>query len=620
MTVTPDDLDAFAESVRVVAAARRNYTRSESSQAALVAKYRLWHHWYAPSGGDQWPEDRADRPGKVHITNNIVKPFVDVDARLQAKLPRITCIPVAPTQTERDRAETAEKMMLEWLDASGWDWWLQRLTRAKGIYGKGVLKPFWNKEERRPDVLHIEQPHNLRIGWGASDFSTKDWALYEYTLSPEQVMEKWPDVVITDRNPGDAAAPLDVRIGDQPTSHDDPLGQKAPVIQSRQPTEYEQKHVKVWDYWYRHDGNICNAIILNQKACAKPPTVHREYVEIPYIVIENDHEPGSPEGMSNVEPLIDLNYELNRVDSLQVQLLVDNLDPAWQIDDDTVPDGIVPKGGEIIAAGEGKRITPIEKTVNTFPADQTHASLMNTAHRITGEGEILFGAPASAQDSGRALAVQVESVINRMDPKRTELYQGHKELLAFWSVMVTRLNPKFGEFRPATVLKGLTRWKIIGPEITPKDAADHTNNVINKLNAMLIDLRTAMDELGVDSPEDVVKMIAEDRSTLPLYPGNVQAMAQVGLLLLQLQQMGMSLEQIGQAAAGVAPAPRTGANNAQAQLQQAIPQGTEDQNQPATGAGGVPPLDSTTLVRSTAAGESQTLGQLAFNAPVGPTG
>ena len=602
---------------QVIASARRRYEQTDAYHAALLAKYRTWHRLYAPPAGDQWPEDLAQRPGKVHITSNMTKPFVDVDARLQAKLPRINLMPADNSEDERGRAELAEKLTMTWLEASEWEWWMQRLTRGKGVYGKGVLKPFWNKAERRPDVMHIEQPHNLRIGWGSSDFSVKDWALYEYSISPDEVRARWPQVVVTDRAPGDVGAPLQVSIGG--TTHDDPLGQQLPSTEpAREPSDYEKKQVLVWDYWHREGGDIYNTIILQKSCPAKEPTLHKEYAAIPYIVIENDHEPGSPEGMSMVEGLKDVQYESNRALSQFVQLIVDNLDPAWQIDDDSIPDGGVPRGGEIVAAGEGKRITPLEKTVNTFPIDSLLSALWNQAHRTTGLGEILFGAPASAQDSGRALAVQIESVINRMDPKRIELYSGLKELLISWTIMVERLNPSYKGFRPATILKGQRRWKIVAPEVTPKDAADHTNNVINKLNAMLIDLRTAMDELGVDSPEDMLKMIGADRSTLPLYPGNVQAMAQVGLLLMQLQQMGMSMDQIaaGLQNGGIAPPGQEGVNNAQAQQRQAIPQATEDQNQPATGVGGVPPLQATSLVRSTAAGESQSLNQLAFNAPV----
>jgi hypothetical protein len=323
--------------------------------------------------------------------------------------------------------------------------------------------------------------------------------------------------------------------------------------------------------------------------------------------------------MSSVEPMIDTQYELNRMLSLQVQLLVDNLDPAWQIDDDSVPDGIVPRGGEIVAAGEGKKISPIDKTINTFPVDQGIAGAWNQLHRITGEGEILFGSPASAQDSGRALAVQVESVINRMEPTRLETYSGLKALIAFWAVMVVKLNPKLGDFRPKEILEGQTRWKIVAPEITPRDAAEHTNTVLNQMNGMLIDLEEGMDRVGVDSPAEMKKRVSEDRSTLPLHPGNVQAMAQVGLLLMQLQQQGLTMESL--MAGGGMPG-QEGVNTEQAQEQQAMPNRMEGDNQPmpATGPGGTPPIQSTNLVRTNAAGESQSLGQLAFNAPVNPGG
>ena len=610
------DIDNDLFTMMVVQEAKQNYSMSESDHAALLSNYRKYHHWYAPAGGDHWPEDKKERPGKVHITSNVIKPFVDVGARLEAKLPRLTLKPPVPTPAERERAEFAEQLVLGWLEDSDWELWMQRLCRGKRVYGKGVLKPFWNKDEKRPDVIYIESPHNLRVGWAGNDFSKKDWALYEYTLSPAEVQRLWPQVDIKDRNPNDSSADLVVSIGTNLGDHADPLGQKDPAVPMRQPTEYEKKHITVWDYWCLKGDKVYNTVILQRSLAVKEPTHHREYVEIPYIVIENDHMPGSPEGMSAVEPMIDQQYEMNRILSLQVQLLVDNLDPAWQIDDDTAPDGIVPRGGEIIAAGEGRQIRPIEKAVNTFPVDAALAGAWNQMHRITGEGEILFGSPASAQDSGRALAVQVESVINRMDPNRLELYSGLKQLVAFWVVMVTKLNPKVGEFRPKQILDGQTRWKFVAPEITPKDAADHTNTVLNQLNGMVIDMEEAMDRLGVDSPAEMKKRISEDRSTVPLYPGNVQAMAQIGLLLLQLQQQGLTLDQLQQAG-GLSMPGQEGVNNANAQAQQAQPTRTEDQNQPATAPGGLPPIQSTNLVRTNAAGESQSLGQLAFNAPVG---
>jgi hypothetical protein len=70
----------------------------------------------------------------------------------------------------------------------------------------------------------------------------------------------------------------------------------------------------------------------------------------------------------------------------------------------------------------------------------------------------------------------------------------------------------------AELLKGLNRWKIVAPEITPRDVIENTQNVINKVQAKLLSNRSGMDELGFDSPEDEIKLIEEERSNVRLYP------------------------------------------------------------------------------------------------------
>ena len=622
---------AMAEEGRIVALANQRYSETDSYHSRMASEMKRMHHWYNPANQDQWPSDAAERPGKIHITSNIIKPAVDIDARLQSKLPRITLLPTDLSEAERARAELAEKMMLTFLEASDWELWFGRAARIKSLYRKAILKVFWNKEDRRPDVHLIEQPYNVRIGWGSSDFRVKDWALYEYSLSPAEVMRRWPNLYV-EATPGDAALRVHKIEGDQ----NDPLNQDSYGPQSEipfkadrlgwQPSDYEKKQVLVWDYWYKQgtDGDVYNCTIVQRATMPEEVKYHPELPDIPYIVIENDHDPGSPEGISTAEPLIDIQIEMNRALSQWQQVIVDNIDPAWQANADSLPGGVVPKAGEIVAMGDGVEAKAFEKPVNTFPVEQLVAALWNQYHRTTGLGEILFGAPASAQDSGRALAVQIESAINRLDPKRNEFYASLKLLLRMWSEMIERLNPKIdvGNGRKEGmkgVFKGLRRWKIVAPEITPRDASDHTNNVINKLNAKLVSLHTAMDELGVDSPEDEIKLVTEEQSSLPLNPGVVQAMAQVGLLMMQLQQQGLSLEQLMAGGQGGSAMPsQEGVNRDKAAQQQAQPQGTEDMNQPATGSGGVPPIDSTTLVRTTANQESQTLGQLQFQAPVGP--
>ena len=647
----------------VTAQAHERYGQTDAYQGALKSKYHRFHFYYAPPvDGDQWPEDLAQRPGKIHITANIIKPAVDINARLQALLPRITHRPEGLSPKQRMGAEAAEKLMLEWLDVSGWDVWLGALTKSKGIYGKGILKVFWNKKEKRPDVRVIENPANLRIGWGSSDYSVMDWALYEYSISPQEAMIRFPGIAI---GPSGDGKHLAVMSG---SNHNDPLNQKVglgdPAAVARpipyQPSDYEQKQVKVWDYWYKTpdgkgDFTVCNAMfvegVLVCPAGQKSPVMHHKYLpDIPYIVIPEDAEPGNPAGLSLVEGLIDLQVELNRAMAHWMQLVADEVDPAWVAEGenaDSIPPGTVPKAGEILAVGNNK-IHALEKGVNIFPIAELVSSIWEHYFKITGLSPIMFGEIPGAQTSGRAVAIQVEASANRLDPKRRLLYAGLRELLVFWAIMAERINPKFpvgiddetGKVILGGVgdmVKGYRRWKIVAPEITPRDMMENTQNEINKIQAKLSSRETSMDQLGIDAPLEELQRIQGELMNAQLNPGEVQAYLSLFPIIQQMQAQQQQMQQMmGQMPQGAGPgmpggvppgggqppagppggavAQAQGALNVAQQAQYAAQPTAvgEDQNQPMTQEGSPPPAAGqgpavTTLIRGGSA-----LNQIAF--------
>lgn len=608
--------------------ARRHYTETSSYAAYWATKYERFHSYFAPLNGDQWPEDLAKRPGMIHVTHNIIAPAVEIESRIESRLPRLTLVPDFVDDETRARAEMAEKLYIRWLELTGWKTWLNDAAKTKSIYGKVVLKPRWNKRQKRPEVTVIESPQNLRIGWGSSDYTVMDWALYEYTLSPLEAMRRFPGITITFEGKGDRQRINVLRHSD----HSDPLGQLTNLRNRNdvQPSDYENKQVRIWDYWAKQideDGeeHIVNAFFVEGVLAAEPKR-HDYLPDLPYIVIEHDHVPGSPEGLGDVEPLIDVQIEMNRAFSHWAQLIADEIDPAYQLDADNLPPGMVAKGGQITAAGEGKQIRPIEKSVANFPIEQLVQGLYDAFHFRSGLSKILFTAPPGAQTAGRALHVQIEASANRIDPRRDRLYAGLEELLIFWGAMAEHANPEImvgfdDQGQPvrkkiADVIRGFSRWKMIAPEITPRDNLEQITGVINKLNAKLISLEQAMDELGVDSPLAMIKMIEAERMNPRLFPADAQNFVAV---LAMLQQYAMTDAQM-QSAMGAATDPQ---GNAMAAAQGALPQGVQGDNasdvpQPATAAGGPPPpgapgpggLQNQTLIRSNAEGEGDVLNQI----------
>jgi hypothetical protein len=591
--------------------AKDRFSGGNPDASVRAARYDKFHKYYAPPGGDQWPEDLAERPGKLHITSNIVRRFVDTEARLLSIPPRITIPPQSPDPAIRRRAEATEKLVERYLSASQFEQWFFSFNQTKSLYGLGVLKPFWNDDSNMPDVSVVEQPQNLVFGWGDSDFSTLDWAIYHYEISPLQARLRYPDAPEAWIKPGKKNS---TRMGDTGGGdHYDPLSQMGGSSGHRTRTAYEEDMVTIWDYWYLDsEGTVQNAILLNGHV-VDGPHAHTEMPAIPYIPVENDHEPGSPDGRGTAELLLDIQMGLNRAITHYAQHVWDTTDPAFQLTGQdapmTVPPGLVPRAGEIIAPGPGVRVEEIRSGVNNFPFDALINNYMNLAYKVTGLSEVLFGS-AGGETSARALAIQLESSINALDPKRRRTYAGLATLLSFWHYMASKKNPKVDGVPIASVIAGLNRFKIVAPEITPRDSIEHATNVANKVNAKLISLETAMDEVGVENPLEEIEKIMAERSNAQLFPGDAQAIAAV---TATLQAIGM--QQQAQATAAQGTQAQAGAAQ---DAQEAQPTLFEDQNQPATAQGTPPPSGSPSpiggelqpLVRQSGGGEAEAMSQL----------
>lgn len=614
---TLTELEATINDIRdrmeIEALAKRRFGSASPGAAMRASRYRDAMKYYAPLNNDQWPEDRYLRPGKVHITANIIRAYCDISSRLLSIPPRLVNKPIAQNVENRRRAEDIERFFLRLLDLSGWDVWMNDWALAGEIFGVGILHPYWNTATGTPDVDVIERPENLVLGYGASDYSVVDWAIYKFSVSFIEAQSRWPNAEIIlgqDGGPVVAGTPVNWATAD-----------KADIVNSgasaeggqegdtKHNEEYEHsQHLEVWDYWYRAGGSIYNATLLAGRI-VDGPHKHKELPTIPYLIYEAAHEPGSPEGMSTVDLLRDTQMGYNRALSLWTQYSLDNAGTAYQVKGPTsadFPEGLVPLSDEIVPVGENE-IMPIQRNQNSFPISQLIDQYWELASRLTGIPSILFGQLAGAQTSGRATAVQIEAALNRLDPKRRRFYQTFKDLLRIWGFMLSYKNTEIQVVEPAEnteaglvpqaqepemvvktvrlkqLLKGFDNWKIVPPEITPRDSIEATQNAANKVQAHLSSLESAMDEIGVEDPQHELDLIRRELADARLNPGQVQAYISALQLLGQLMQTQPqgNPDETGQ----------QGQDVQTAQDQQAQPTGDESGNQPGmpTGPGGPPP-------------------------------
>jgi hypothetical protein len=616
-----DTLDVIRSKMAIEALAKRRVGFASPGAASRATRYRESMKYYAPLNNDQWPEDRYMRPGKVHVTANIVRAYCDIAARLLSIPPRLVNKPIAANQENRRRAEDIERFFYRLLDLSGWDVWLNDWALAGEIFGVGILQPFWNAATGTPDVNVIEQPQNLMFGYGTNDYSVVDWAVYRYTVSFIEAQSRWPEAgIMLNESGGPVVAGTPVEWGaadkadivNQKTGSSSAEGGNVGIVHDvtsgEHYEEYEHsQHLEAWDYWYRADGSIYNATLLAGRI-VDGPTKHPELPIIPYLMYEAGHEPGSPEGLDTPHLLRDVQMGYNRALSLWTQYTLDNSGTAYQVKGPTsgdIPDGAIPLSDEMIPVGENE-IVPIQRNQNTFPINQLVDQYWELASRLTGIPAILFGQLAGAQTSGRATAVQIEAALNRLDPKRRRFYQTLKDLLRVWGFMLSYRNTKIEVIEPVDqqqmqpgapqaqepemqvkkiglkqMLDGFDNWKIVAPEITPRDSVEATTNAANKVQAHLMSIESAMDEIGVEDPQHEMDLIRRELADARLNPGQVQAYISALQLLDQLVQMQAQQAQAAQAG-------QQGQDVQQAQDQQAQPTGLEDQNQPGTMPGGPP--------------------------------
>jgi hypothetical protein len=653
MASAPSELVPMTD-LETLAAARHAAQSGDAARRARV--YENLHRFYAPADNDQWPEDRLKRPNKFHVTANIVQAFVDIEARILSIMPKISNKPPIETTEMRQKAEIAEKLHLRFMDDDDFEVLFGDFNQIKSLYGRGAMKVFWDDSlaPGRPAVSVVEQPQNLLLGWNGSDFKALDWALYEYKISPLEAHLRYPQIEIQPAQKGKELEILSIRRGGG--DHSDPLDQKPmvgtnvtlPTSSSFQrrfvESDYDNKQVVVWDYWYKNDeGTVCNAQFV-QGRLAADVAEHPELPVMPYIVAENAHEPGSPEGRSTAEYLLDLQMVLNYVLSLWTQVVADDTEPAWQLtgvdSPDDVPAGVVAKAGQITAPGAGNRIEKIDKNINQYPAQLLIQEVWNTAHRITGISEIMFGNASASVDSARVLATQIEAAQNRLDPKRKRTYAAVKQMLRLWGAMLEQKNPsiEIGVVPAATApgetpvaetqkiklgdyLKGLNYWQIIPPEITPRDSVENTNNIINQVTANMLPRIKGMDAIGIDSPEENMAILLKELANPRLNPAAVQQFTAVLQLLQSIQMQAQAQQQAQGAPGGGDPAANAaGATDQLMASQQAgAPTGMEDQNSPATGINSAPPAGAGVpggvgtfqpLVRQTPGGSAQSLSQI----------
>lgn len=565
----------------------------EPEQNRMRALYRRFDHYYHPQtftlgGADHWAEDPSTRlSGRSHVSVNVHSAYVSIPASLQAVSPVINYVATGPTMEERDQAGRRERVLYAWWDSNDMDLRLEEACLLKSLYGNTAAKIYWDPVKKLPRIQIVDTPENLYLGYGNSDYTRVDWALYSYGLSPQAVIEDWGLEVIP-VNDGNKWFPYT-----SASTHDDPIASIYLNSYHRDPiryqTAYDQMKIEVMDYWYKHATSpgkpplVCNVIIVGNTVVKRTEHPELEGV-IPYIMLRNSMIPGSPYGKPELYDVEQLLREKDEKITAQAQMIHSVVGgQMWQLvgaeAPDEVPANAIPKPNQVATPGAGNRIESINPFIPQFQVEDYNKRIDRELAVVSGLNDLLLGlAPSSVLGSSRAIAQLMANYEARISPKRKLLYSWINQV---WEVCARMWENK--DSAVANILDGEYQLSITPPELTPRDTIELAQTAVNLVQNRLWSAERAMDRMGVADPEGEKDLIRDEQTDATLNPAAVQTMGALIQMFNQMQQ------QPPQAAQAQAEAGQNSAMEAMASLNP--PQGGMPMlNAPTDG--GVPPQES----------------------------
>ena len=536
----------------------------EPEQNRMRALYRRYDHYFHPQtftlgGADHWAEDPSARlSGRSHVSVNVHSSYVSIPASLQAVSPVVNYTPTGPTTEERNQASRRERLFYAWWDSNELDLKLEEACLLKSLYGTTAAKVYWDPVKKIPRLQIVDTPENLYLGYGTSDYSRIDWALYSYGISPQTAIEDYGINVIP-VNDGNKWYPYT-----SASTHDDPIASIYLNSYHRDPiryqTAYDQMKIEVMDYWYKHPTQpgkpplVCNAIIVGNTVVKKTEHPELEGV-IPYVILRNSLIPGSPYGKPELYDIEQLLREKDEKITAQAQMIHSVVGgQMWQLvgaeAPDEVPANAIPKPNQVATPGAGNRIESINPFIPQFQVEDYYNKRIDRELAVvSGLNDLLLGlAPSTVLGSSRAIAQLMANYEARISPKRKLLYAWIQNV---WEVCARMWENK--DRAVANIIDGEYTIAVTPPELTPRDTIELAQTAINLVQNRLWSAERAMDRMGVTDPEGEKELIREEQTDATLNPAAVQTMGALIQMFAQMQQQppapAQQMAQEGQASA-----------------------------------------------------------------------
>lgn len=560
---------------------RRIDPRPENATAARQGGNVLHVDWVGQAV-NRWAVLEAGAPVIFKVKPPIVHPPIDEGDPAKLAADR------AKYEIDRAIAQNTSTQMEEqtsdWMDANNFNRTMLWAAWAKRAFGKAILKSGWDEDDGIPTVELMENPSQVYYGWSHRYGRRKlAWCQIIDMMAPEEAIARYGLDI-----------PLDSTGAVNMAQWTGVLDEGA-LDQAPEQTQENQRYIYAEEFWeltYDPDPQraVRYALILAGRIVEGP--TYYPWKRLPFHVLEQEHIATYPHGKSTAEDLIGINAAYDDMLDRQAEVIEFESGPRYKgmgmaNSGDEVD---VPAPFELIPLREGEDILQLDTRVDFFPT-QLHASeLKDAKYKATGLTPAAWGMSPNAQTSGRALSAEWRAVELPLIGALINTGPEIKELLFCWWDYAEAYDEDM-----RAIAKGYRRFEVLWEPIDIRDRSERTLDVMQRLQANMIDIETAIEETGYHNVDEIMAKIKAYLMDPIWNPLRYQQYLTLQQLELQIRQQELEVQQMEQAQQANQPAAAPGgpgapadlaAQGANAAAQNAQgPAGpiTESMNQPAPG-------------------------------------
>lgn len=521
----------------------------------------------------------------------------------------------------QDLSTRMEDQTQKWIEANDLDRLMLWTAWAKEAFGKAIVRSGWDVDDGIPTAELMENPSTCYYGWSRRYGRRKlSWFLVIEELAVEEANRRFglnmPLDSVGNTDVTSWTGTLDRGTMDQGSEQQQSVNRYVNVMEYHELTT--GRKVTSWDGELGMDVvDVRGTEVMQALIVANRVVEHAYYPwkRLPFHVFENQHIPTYMHGKSVAEAEIPINEALDDLLSRQHEVVEFESGPRYKGMGmaNTGDEVDVPAPFELLPLNEGEDILQLETRVDFFPSELHSNQLYEGGHRATGLTPIAWGMSPNAQTSGRAMSAEWRAVELPMTGRLINMGPEVKAMMECWWDYAEAYDSKAKKLSTYKAgekdeIESYRRFKIIWVPLDIRDKTEKTLDIIQRMQAFIIDPETAIEESGYENVDEIMAKIKAYQLD-PIYnPLRYQQYLTLQQLELQIEQQQLQNEQM-RAAAGQAnqqgqPSPgdlQAQGNNAAGQAAQG-PGGpvTEGNNQAGTipgggGAGSAIPVDASIL-------------------------